>query len=93
MGDAGTLRLFVLPTMHYWMHFRFWLSYLVCLVPSLFLCTAPAGIFIDTRTGTAKGLGILGSSFLLALLLAWRLARESTRWHLSRTRPTGGRVD
>jgi hypothetical protein len=66
--------------MIYWKSLKFWLYCGGFLVPSLFLAAACCGIFIHLDTGAVKGLGIIGSSLLLALLLTWRLARDAVIW-------------
>ena len=69
---------------------KFWAYYGGFLVPSLFLVGGFGAIFVKADAGAVKVLGIISGSLLLALLLAWRLARDAVVW--DRKRAAGKRA-
>ena len=72
------------PTVRYWRRIIFWIYYVLLLIPSLFFFALPGAIFIDRYTGAFKAIGILASQELLAFLIPWLLARNSTEIYVER---------
>jgi hypothetical protein len=70
--------------MRYWRTTQFWFAYVVLVIPSQLVFSAPGAILIHEGTGAIKGIGILLSENVLGLLVPWLMAREVANFYARR---------